>query len=351
MGRNENNSDFPFCQWELIKACNMQCDGCRVSLGAPLKQPSLEIVKRTIDDLVIAGVSNLEFIGGEPPLYKKFPAVLEYLNMQPKIEKFAVLTNATAKELLERIRPHLSFEKGGLVVSINYTLEQCEYLLKAGIDIGMVKKSIAGWEALEAFNNCCWIRVNCAVNSLNIENIAEIAERVIKFGGYFSFCPLIYRRQGYDSGLEMTFRSSSAGFALTDKHKKSVEKAMFELRELKRKYPMQIIPTNEYMKLVVESCKNPTKSYPASCNGLGLPYLRISSEIGKSLHNRKKAFRLRACSDIIGSEISKIVTSDLRNWCIRKSLPLIYQRDPEVIKCCHEEGCVWSVTHLLSLKE
>lgn len=352
MGRFENRSTFPFCQWELITDCNLECEGCQVrnKIMAGYQHPKIKVVLSCIDDLICAGVQNLEFIGGEPLLYKNLPVVLEYLNRQKKIKKFAILTNAIARDALQKIKPELSQEKGGLVVSINYTPEQCEILLNAGIDMGMVKKSIAGWNTLEEFSEHCWVRVNCAVNTINAASLAEIALRVAKMSGSFSLCPLIYKREKYDSGLEFTFRSPTVGLAAVKNNRKVIERSTMELGMLKREYPKQIIPSEEYLKMVIESCKDPAKPYSANCAGLGLPYLRVSSEIGKSLRDGKVAFRLRACSDIKGSDISKLVTSDLRNSNIRKRLPFIYQSDVKVRKCCREEGCVWSVTHLLAPK-
>jgi hypothetical protein len=270
------------------------------------------------------------------------------LNEIPEIKKFAVLTNGIARDKLERLKPELSIAKGGLVVSINYTEEKCEELLKVGIDTDMVKKSLAGWRVLQEFSGHCWIRVNCTINTINATSLAEIARRVVDLGGFFSLCPLIYKRAEYDSGLIFTFRSSSVGLAPTGKDRRNVERSVIGLEALRRKYPGQIIPTAAYLRLVIESCKNPIKAYPANCASLGLPYLRVSSEVGESLIDGKIAFRLRACSDLKGAAVSKIVTSDLRNPDVRELLPLIYQGDSEVKKCCECEGCVWSVTHLLA---
>jgi len=86
MGRYVSHSSFPFCQWELITDCNLECEGCQVrnKIAAGSQQPRIEIVTRSIDDLICAGVKNLEFIGGEPLLYKDLPIALEYLNRQKK---------------------------------------------------------------------------------------------------------------------------------------------------------------------------------------------------------------------------------------------------------------------------
>ncbi|MDP3057493.1 MAG: 4Fe-4S cluster-binding domain-containing protein [bacterium] len=352
MEKNNIQAKFKFCQWELITDCNLECEGCQVrnKITAGYQHPKIEFVISCIDDLICAGVQNLEFIGGEPLLYRDLPAALEYLNRQKEIKRFAILTNAISRDALQRIKPELSQEKGGLAVSINYTLEQCDELLSAGIDTGMVKKSIAGWKALEEFSEHCWVRANCAVNKINGANLAEIALKVAKTGGSFSLCPLIYKREKYDSGLEFTFRSPVVGLAAVKNDRKTIERSIMEIRKLKREYPKQIIPSEDYLKMVIESCKDSAKPYSANCGGLGLPYLRVSSEVGKSLRDGKTSFRLRACSDIKGSDIPRLVTSDLRDSNIRKRLPFIYQSDAEVKKCCEREGCVWSVTHLLAPK-
>lgn len=345
MKKNTSWAGFSFCQWEITTACNMNCAGCRVPQGAS-EQPGIDIALRSADDLIAAGITNLEIIGGEPLIYEHLLALLKHLNQKKDIKRFAVLTNATMTDKLQEIKPELSFEKGGLVVSINYTEEQCKELMKSGTDTAMVKKSLAGWQALREFGNHCLVRVNCVINSLNIANLPEIARQVVNMGGTFSFCPLVYRRQNYGSGMDFTFRSSTIGLAPAEEHKEAMKETMAELAMLKKKYIRKIIPTEEYMKMAVEACKNPNEPYKVGCKSKGIPYLRVSSKIGKSVHDGKIAFRLKACSDVEGSEVSKLVTSDLRDANIRKKLPLIYQNDPEVIRCNEEERCIWSITHI-----
>ncbi|MFZ2970735.1 MAG: radical SAM protein [Minisyncoccia bacterium] len=345
MKKNTDQTGFSFCQWEITTACNMNCAGCRVPQGAS-EQPRIDIALRSADDLIVAGITNLEIIGGEPLIYEHLPTLLKYLNQRKEIRRFAVLTNATMTNKLQEIKPELSFEKGGLAVSINYSEEQCKKFIESGTDVAMAKKSLAGWQALREFGNHCSVRVNCVINSLNIASLPEIARQVINMGGTFSFCPLVYRRQNYDSGLDFTFRSSTVGLAPTEEHKEAMKEAMAELAMLKKKHPRKIIPTEEYMKMSVEACKDPNEPYKVGCKGKGIPYLRVSSKIGKSLRDGKIAFRLKACSDVEGSEVSKLVTSDLRDVSIRKKLLLIYQNDPEVIRCNSEERCIWSVTHI-----
>ena len=316
MKKNTNQSDLSFCQWELTTVCNMNCEGCRVSQRSS-EQPKIDIVLRSVDDLIASGVVNLEIIGGEPLMYEHLLILLKYLNGKKEIKRFAVLTNATMADRLQEIKPELLSGKGSLVVSINYREEQCEELIRSGEDVAMAKKSLAGWKALKEFGNRCPVRVNCVINSLNVANVPEIAWEVMRMGGSFSFCPLIYKRQNYNSGLNFTFRSSDIGLAPTKQHEKALRETMAELLRLKKNHPKKIIPTEEYMEMIVQSCKDPEDPYQFSCRGKGIPYLRISSKIGnlsgmeKSLLNLRHAAMLRdrkfqnLLRPILGTHISE----------------------------------------------
>lgn len=338
------NLVFPdFCQWEITTDCNSRCKHC-VVWKVTHKPVPLEIVLNGIDDVVAAGIKNIELIGGEPLLYENLFEVLEYLNTQDGIERFAVLTNGIDLQKLERIIPEIEKGKGWIVVSINYTQKQCDELNEAGED---VRKSMAGWEILKRFSKSCNIRVNCTINSINVSVFPEIAQKVIKMGGFFSLCPTIYKRQEFNSGLEFTFRSPDVGLSPIEKHKEIMRESSGKLLEIKKEYQNRVVPNEEYIRRLPDFCKDPTQSYPINCFGMGLPYLRVSSVIGMSEYNGECSLKLRACSDIMGKETSKIVTSDLRISKIRNKLPSIFQNDSDVRRCCKDEGCCWSVTYAL----
>lgn len=341
-------ANLKFCQWEITTKCDLGCEGCNVPLAKNPEIP-LEIVLKGIDDLAEAGIEHLEFIGGEPCLREDLPEILAYLNQKKEIKRFAVLTNGLKTEMLKKIAPHLSKEKGGLVLSINYTEEQCtDLLFFCVVDVAMAKKSFMGWKILEEYSSKCWIRANCVINRINISTFPEIAETVILKGAKFSFCPLVYRRQGkFKSALNLTFRSQIIGLAPFKEDKQRMEKSISAMKKLKEEFPDKIVPDTDYIEFMSKICKDPFQKYPLDCKGLGLPYLRISSLFGKSYHSNIIAPRLRACSDILGKNFSRFTTADLLNSDIKNRLGDFYQNDSEVKECCKKEGCPWSVTYAL----
>lgn len=337
----------PFSQWEITTVCDMGCEGCQVQKNTVLPPIPLDTAIIAINDLANAGIQILEFIGGEPYKYSHMLDVIKYIyNEQPEIKRFAILTNAMDKGALANTKPFLSKTRGGIVVSINYTLDQCEELLRNGVDIAMAKKSIAGWEALDDLIDVCWVRVNCVINKFNIQTFPEIALQVIQKGALFSCCPFVYKRTGTETVV--TFRSKTSDLAPIARHQQLMEKSAGELVKLKLQFPDQIVPSIEYLKFLPQTCKRPEDPYSINCKGLGLPYLRVSSEFGKSKIDEVLAPKLRACTDIIGERFSEIVTSDLKYPCIVRGLDTIYSLDPQVMKCQTTEGCPWSVTFALS---
>lgn len=339
--------DNPFSQWEITTDCNMGCKSCQVRENVVLPPIPLDIAIATVDYLADAGIETLEFIGGEP---YKYPYMLDLIRHiyyeQPKIKRFAVLTNAMDRKAISETKPFLSLTRGGIVVGINYTKQQCKELLVKKIDVAMAKKSIAGWEALDYLRGLCWIRVNCVINELNIRTFPEIASQVIKKGALFSCCPLVYKRIGTETPV--TFRAKTPDLAPVLKHRQLVGQSVGRLIKIKKMYPNRIIPSEEYLNFLSQTCKRPEDPYSINCKGMGLPYLRISSDTGNSGIDGEISVKLRACTDIVGDNFSKIVVSDLKYLTIVANLADIYQRDPAVKKCQKEEGCPWSVTFALS---
>lgn len=335
-----------FCQWEITRNCNLGCAGCNVPV---FNEPFLseDIVLNSIYVLAKAGIKNLEFIGGEPTTLPYLEKILNCINGIKEIEKAAILTNGINIEIIENLAFYFLLGKIGLVVSINYTERQCEELLRLNLDSAMVKKSLAGWKVLKEYAGITLVRVNCVINKLNIFTFPEIAERVLELGGTFSCCPLVYKRQEFYSDLELTFRSQDVGLAAILSHKEDMRRSVEKLKILKNAHPDRIIPSLEYLDFLVSTCKNPSASYSNNCEGLGIPYLRVSSVLGESYYTGIISPRLRACSDIKGKHISELVVSDLEIAGVRNRLHKIYQDDPEVKRCSKEQGCPWSVTYVL----
>lgn len=335
----------PFSQMVITTLCSQKCKGCDVWKNQYYPPMPLDLAIRAVDDLAYAGIKILEFIGGEPFDYPHMlPLIRHICYEQLEIERCGILTNAMNWDALQKIKPYLS-KRIGIVVSINYTREQCEHLIAQGIDMAMAKKSLAGWRVLDEFVGICWIRVALVINTLNIEIFPEIGKQVIEKGALFSVCPLVYKRQISNSPVITDFRSKEVGLAPIAEHKELMRKAVNKLIKLKNQYPEQVVPSLEYIQFLPETCKNPADPYTISCAGLGLPYIRVSHIVGKSKIDGTSAPRLRACTDIMGEKISEIVTSDLKYPSVIESLADIYQLD--TLSCQIDEKCCWSVTFAL----
>ena len=138
----------PFSQMVITTICGMKCISCDVWQNQPYPPMPLDIAIRAVDDLAKAGIKILEFIGGEPLDYPyMLPLVRHICYEQSEIERCGILTNAVNWDALQKMKPYLS-RRIGIVVSINYTKEQCEKLIAQGTDVAMAKKSLAGWRAL-----------------------------------------------------------------------------------------------------------------------------------------------------------------------------------------------------------
>jgi len=339
------DNKFPeFCQWEITNNCDNRCDGCNTYKFPEEKFISYETAIETINVLAKIGIKWIEFIGGEPTLYPYLIDLISYIK-ENKSMNFMILTNALNMEKLAEFKPYLS-KQNGLVVSINYPEWQCHYLISQNKDTRTAEKSLAGWKTLYKYGKDYLIRVNCVINRLNIDTFPEVAIEVIKNGGIFSFCPMLYKRQKFDSEVILNFRSGITGFALSEFDKKDIKISILKIKKLKERYPDKIAPSAEYIDFLINACKNQDDKYPMNCEGLGLPYLRLSSSMGVSQNGRKSVL-LRACSDILGEKMHKITVLDLLNPEIRNNLGEIYQSDNEVKKCQKYEGCMWSVTFVL----
>lgn len=342
------NNKFPeFCQWEITNKCDNNCEGCNTYKFPEKEFISLNMAIETVKVLAEIGIKKLEFIGGEPTSYPYLIDLIKYIK-ENELMNFMVLTNGLNTKKLEELKPYLS-KKDGLVVSINYPEWQNHDLISKNQDTGMAGKSLAGLKALNKYAKIYLLRVNCVINRFNVLTFLEVADEVIRNGGIFSFCPMLYKRQRFDSEVNLTFRSDKIGLALKNYDREILKYSISEIKKLKEKYPDKIAPSTEYIEFLINACKNPEDAYLMNCDGIGLPYLRLSSFVGISGNSRdlRKSVLLRACSDVLGEKMNKITVLDLLDPKIKDKLGKIYQSDIEVKRCQEKEGCMWSVTFVL----
>lgn len=143
-----------------MDGCSLACSFCPTSStklmkesGRPLKQMSLELFKKIIDDLdeFSTKVKVLRlYAHGEPLLNRNFCEMVEYAKKSSKIESVDTTTNAT------QLNPELNRK-----------------LAKSGID-----------------------RINISVNGLNAQQYKDLTDRKIDFDKYVANIKDLYENKG-----------------------------------------------------------------------------------------------------------------------------------------------------------
>jgi len=92
--------------YQITSRCNLNCDFCA---GSPrnILEESINVIKKSIDKLVLWGVDTIVFTGGEPLIRKDTPGAIKYANEQGL--NVYLSTNAILlKEIYPDIKEHLS---------------------------------------------------------------------------------------------------------------------------------------------------------------------------------------------------------------------------------------------------
>ena len=118
----------------LTQRCNLHCVGC-YSLDCNrncLADPSLDNVKRALEQLARNGCKLVVFSGGEPFLRDDLGEIVRYTREDAGIPGIQIITNGTkvTAEALQKVKPYVS----GIAVSIDgYSHEQPTYIRDKGI--------------------------------------------------------------------------------------------------------------------------------------------------------------------------------------------------------------------------
>lgn len=124
----------------LTQRCNLHCVGC-YSLDCnrnSLADPSLQNVKRALEQLAKNGCELVVFSGGEPFLREDLGEIVRYAREEAGIRVIQLITNGTkvTAEALEKVKPYIN----GIAVSIDgYSHEQPTYIRDKGIFSSVVK--------------------------------------------------------------------------------------------------------------------------------------------------------------------------------------------------------------------
>lgn len=114
----------------LTQRCNLHCVGCysKDCHRNRLADPSLEQVKRALDQLARNGCRQLVFSGGEPFLRADLGEIVRYAAEELHFPGIQIITNGTCvtEEMLAQIRPYVS----GVAVSIDGYSEECPTFIR-----------------------------------------------------------------------------------------------------------------------------------------------------------------------------------------------------------------------------
>lgn len=138
---------------ELTNKCDLECVHCYANSSPRPSTPDLldhEKYKELIFDAAECGCRNIQFIGGEPSLYKRLPSLLDYATSL-NYTGIAIVTNAThiSSELLQSLqknkvrvafsiysnRPDIHDEITGRKGSHRRTVENVKKMVSAKLEI------------------------------------------------------------------------------------------------------------------------------------------------------------------------------------------------------------------------
>ena len=117
-----NKIDIPKFDFVVTSRCTLNCAGCNSLM--PYFQTeytsSIDGFKKTLDVILknVASIRNLYIVGGEPLMFKELYKMVDYLNNQPKVKFFTIITNGTLKPQ-EDLLKSLIHSRGKSQVSIS----------------------------------------------------------------------------------------------------------------------------------------------------------------------------------------------------------------------------------------
>ncbi len=146
---SDEKSDLNFAWLELTERCNEKCLHCYGEFGRNIKTEDLLMSnwKTILSKLKNIGCKKIQFIGGEPLLFKHFSSLLDYA-IELKFEDISIFTNATllTNSLINKIKDNNISVKVSLyghnsevhdkitqiTGSFNKTISNLELLYKVG---------------------------------------------------------------------------------------------------------------------------------------------------------------------------------------------------------------------------
>lgn len=326
-----------YCQWMVYRGCKNNCPYCEVPRTANnLKEDHLPAVLKTLA-LLDDKVKRLEFIGGEMLDYPYIDEIIEAGN-KSNIEKLVLITTGINKNKLAEVMKLANPDKWGFCFTLDMLPIKAHEFLNDPDLAGSARKSIAGWEAFYQSEKF-WRRGHVTIGRHNLENLPKIAKVVMDNKAYFNCCPIIYAKQGKTSArLPFIFRPQNIpNVALRKEDWELASSVMKELVALKKNYGPLFLPSEEYLDLIEQCCKDPEEKYPSGCEDK-MPYLRIGDRVCPD-----GTFGLMICSDFYLPKYS------VKDWVEKKEeVERAWAENSLRQPCTGHEGCAWSVSLTLS---
>lgn len=323
----------PYCQWMIYRGCKNNCPYCEVpSKTSNLKENHLPAVVKTFK-LLDGNVKRLEFIGGE---LLDYPYINEIIKMgnESSVERLVLITTGINKSKFAEMLKLANPDKWGFCFTLDMlSIEAHEFLNDPDL-AGSARKSIAGWEAFYQCENF-WRRGHVTIGRHNLESLPKIAKVIMDNGAYFNCCPIIYARQERTSGrLPFMFRPQNfPKVALGSEDRYVANYVITELVALKKSYGEFFLPSEEYLWIITQCCKEIYEMYSCGC-GDKMPYLRIGDKICPD-----GTFGLMVCSDFYLPKYS------VKDWVEkREEVENAWTKNTLRRFCRDYEGCAWSVS-------
>ena len=328
-----------YCQWMIYRGCKNACPYCEVpNTVSNLKEEHLLSVLKTLE-LLDGKVKKLEIIGGEPLDYPDIDKIIIAGN-ESSIERLVLITTGINENKLAEVMELANPAKWGFCFTLDMlSLKAVEYFGDKYLG-GSARKSSYGWKAFYQSEKF-WRRGHVTIGKHNLEDLPKIAKVIMDSGACFNCCPILYARQGKTSGrLPFIFRPQNfPNVALRKEDQKAANQVVKELAVLKKHYGQLFLPSEEYLELIAQCCKDPEEKYPCGC-GDKMPYLRIGDKVCSD-----GTFGLMTCSDFYLPEYS------VKNWVEKtEEVENAWAENSLRQFCRNNEGCVWSVSLTLNKK-
>lgn len=326
-----------YCQWMIYRGCKNNCPYCEVpSKTSNLKEDHLSAVIKTFK-LLDGNVKRLEFIGGEILDYLYINEIIKMGN-ESSMERLVLITTGINKSKLAEVMKLANPDKWGFCFTLDMLPIKAHEFLSDPHLVASSLKSIGGWKAFYQYEKF-WRRGHVTIGRHNLESLPKIAQVIMDNGAYFNCCPIIYAKQGKISGrLPFIFRPQSLPNVVLKKDDRELaNRVVKELLFLKEKYGPLFLPSEEYLDLIAQCCKDPEEKYPCGC-GDKMPYLRIGDKVCPD-----GTFSLMTCSDFYLSNYS------VKDWVEKKEeVERAWAENSLRQFCRYHEGCAWSVSLTLS---